>query len=107
MPAAHSTGPALSYVDRPEISEAFADSIQAFVFDGAVLRIEFTVTRYDDPKPPAPPTGRKATSCRLVLPPGGIVDLMSKMEHLKTALVSAGILTPAGAPAKGPPRPVH
>jgi len=39
-------GPVLRYVDRPEISEAFADSIEGLTFDGSTMRIEFTVIRF-------------------------------------------------------------
>jgi hypothetical protein len=99
--------PNLSYVDRPEVSEAFADSLEKFVFDGAVLRMEFTVIRYDDPKPSVSPSGRKITSCRLVLPPNGIVQLMNRLEQLKQHLISTGVMTAAGAPVKGPPTPIH
>lgn len=104
--AGRPAGAALQYVDRPEISEAFADSIQSFTFDGAVLRIEFTVSRYEAPKLGGDPTGTRTTSCRLVLPPSGIGDLMNKMENLKAALIAAGALTPGGAPTK-PPKPTH
>jgi hypothetical protein len=99
--------PNLRYVDRPEIAEAFADSLEKFVFDGGILRMEFTVTRYDDPKPPAAPSGTKITACRLVLPPNGIVELMNKLEKLKQHFISAGMMTPAGAPVKGPTTPIH
>jgi hypothetical protein len=99
--------PNLRYVDRPEISENFADSVEKVIFDGHVLRLEFTVTRFDDPKPPAPPSGRKTTACRVILPPSGIIELMNKLEQLKQLLITSGVMTPAGAPAKGPPTPIN
>ena len=47
------------YVDRPECTETFADSINNVYFDGQSLRIEFGVTRLDDVKPNTPVTGRR------------------------------------------------
>jgi len=41
--------PKLRYQDRPEVGEVFTDSIRSCVFDGQVMRIEFTVARFDDP----------------------------------------------------------
>jgi len=41
--------PKLRYQDRPEIGETFADSIRSCIFDGQLVRIEFTVARFDDP----------------------------------------------------------
>ena len=42
--------PKLRYQDRPEINEMFADSIRTCVFDGQLMRVEFTVARFDDPR---------------------------------------------------------
>lgn len=82
----------ISYVDRPEVSEAFADTIEKMSFDGQTLRIELCVTRMDDPKPPHPPTGRKYTACRLVLPPIAALDLLNKLQQLVVMLEQQGIV---------------
>ena len=50
---------AIRYVDRPECTETFADSVNHVYFDGQSLRIEFGVTRLDDVKQNAPVTGRR------------------------------------------------
>ena len=47
----------IRFVDRPEISETFADSTRTFTFDGHTMRIEFCTIRMDEPKPPNSPTG--------------------------------------------------
>ena len=52
------------YVDRPDVVETFADSINSLFFDGQMLRIEFGVNRFDDMKPNAPLTGRRLPACR-------------------------------------------
>jgi hypothetical protein len=100
--------PVLRYVDRPEVSETFADSIESSFFDGNTLRIEFTVTRFDEPKPPAAPTGRKYPAARLVLSQAGTLDLINKIFNLRAVLIQHGILTEGGAPTNPPPQqPLH
>lgn len=97
----------LRYSDRPEISETFADSVERMYFDGNTLRLEFVVTRFDDPKPPARPTGRKCTSCRLVLSQEGALDLINKMTGLREQLIKAGLLTAGGDPKNSPSQPLN
>jgi hypothetical protein len=82
----------LRYIDQPELSETFADSIGNLSFDGQSLRIEFTVTRMDEAKQAAPMTGRRYPACRLVLPPAAAVDLINRMQQVAAALTQAGVL---------------
>lgn len=84
--------PAMTYVDRPEISETFADSCFRMTVEGLNAKLEFVVNRMDDPKPPAPPTGKATTVCRIVLPLPGVVDLHAKLSQLLGALQAQGIL---------------
>lgn len=92
---------ALRYVDRPDIAETFADSISGVVFDGQTLRIEFTVTRVDDVKPGAPPTGRRYPACRLVLAPTAAVELINRMQQIAAALTRAGVARAAPPAGEG------
>jgi len=88
-----STGRAkLRYVDRPEVNETFADSVGKVFFDGTVAQIELLVSRWDETKPPAAPTGRAVTACRLVLSANGLIDLIDRMDQLRSALESDGLL---------------
>lgn len=64
------------HVDRPEINETFADSLENIQFDGQTLRLEFVVHRYDPIRPPGLPTGRNLTACRVVLPAKGGLELL-------------------------------
>jgi hypothetical protein len=80
------------YVDRPECTETFADSINQLYFDGQSLRIEFGVTRLDDVKPNAPITGRRYPTQRLVLTPAAAVELINRMQQVGAALAQAGLL---------------
>jgi hypothetical protein len=79
------------YVDQPETTETFADSITGLFFDGQTLRIEFAVTRVDEVKPNAPINGRRYPVCRLVLPPTAAVDLINRMQQVGAALTQAGM----------------
>ena len=81
----------IRYIDRPELTETFADAVSGLVFDGQSLRIEFAVTRLDEVKPNSPISGRRYPACRLVLPPAAAVDLINRMQQIGTALTQAGV----------------
>ena len=82
----------ITYVDRSEVCETFADTVEKLSFDGQTLRLELCVTRMDDPAPPNPPTGKKYTACRLVLPPLAALDLVNKLQQLVALLEQQGIV---------------
>jgi hypothetical protein len=82
-------------VDRPDVTETFADSITSLLFDGQTLRIEFAVTRLDEVKLKAPLTGRRYPACRVVLTPGAAADLINRIQQIATALTQAGVVKPA------------
>lgn len=84
--------PKLRYQDRPEVNEIFADSIRVCVFDGQLMRIEFTVTRLDDPGALGVLEGRQMPVCRLVLNRAALVDLLNKVGQLGAALKQAGVV---------------
>jgi hypothetical protein len=85
----------IRYLDRADIAETFADSITGLIFDGQTLRIEFSVTRFDEVKANAPRTGRRYPACRLVLPPAAAVDLINRMQQIGAALTQAGVVKAA------------
>src|ERR1700681_3797362 len=82
----------IRYVDRADMAETFADSINGLVFDGQTLRIEFGVTRLDDVTAHAPRTSRRYPACRLVLPPATAVELINRMQQIGAALTQAGVV---------------
>jgi hypothetical protein len=92
------------YLDRADMEETFADSINGLIFDGQTLRIEFGVTRFDDVKPNATITGRRYPACRLVLPPAAAVDLINRMQQIAAALTQAGVVRQTPRPAAEPPK---
>jgi hypothetical protein len=91
--------PKLRYQDRPEVGETFADAIRVCVFDGQVMRIEFTVTRLDDPGALGILEGRQVPVCRLVLSRAALVDLLGKVGQMGAALKKAGVITDEPAKA--------
>src|SRR4029079_8920078 len=89
----------IRYIDRPECTETFADSVNHVYFDGQSLRIEFGVPRLDDVKPNTPVTGRRLPSQRMVLTPMAAVELINRMQHVGAALTQDGVLN------ANPPKP--
>ena len=82
----------IRYIDRPECTETFADSINHVYFDGQSLRIEFGITRLDDVKPNTPVTGRRFPAQRMVLTPMAAVELINRMQQVGAALTQAGVV---------------
>ena len=82
----------MRYIDRPDMAETFADSINHVYFDGQSLRLEFGITRLDDVKPNTPVTGRRFPAQRMVLTPVAAVELINRMQQVGAALAQAGVL---------------
>ena len=92
--------PKLRYQDIPELKETFADSIGQWIFDGQMLRIEFTVTRLDPGGTPEQPTGRRLPAARMVLTPICAVELIRQCQQLMAALEKAAANMQQAAGAK-------
>ena len=97
-PAAERPAPVIRHLDRANMDETFADSINTLIFDGQTLRIEFAVTRFDEVKPGSPISGRRYPACRMVLPPAAAVDLINRMQQITKALMEAGVVKAAPRP---------
>jgi hypothetical protein len=86
--------------ERHDIRETFADSLSQCVFDGQTLRLELCSTRLDEAKPPpAKPTGRRHVVARIVLTPGGAIELINACMQLAGQFKQAGILKETPAPS--------
>lgn len=84
-----------TFVDVPDLFETFSDSIKIMTFDGESLRIEFAVTRPDDPakiKDKKNPTAKQYPVCRLVLSPSGAIELINQITNLRQVLERDGAL---------------
>jgi hypothetical protein len=95
-----SAPPKLRYQDIPDLKETFADSIGQWIFDGQMLRIEFTVTRLDPGGTPEQPTGRRLPAARMVLTPMCAVELIRQCQQLVAALEKAAASAQQAATAK-------
>lgn len=84
------------YVDRPEISETYTDSIELSSFDGTTARIEFSIMRIDEPQQDKPPSGKRYTVCRLVIPAETVVDLFNRLSQLIKLMEQKGLVTTEG-----------
>jgi hypothetical protein len=84
----------LLYVDRPDVSETFADHLENIAVDGPTLRLEFTVNRLDTPQQPAtaPVSGKRYTACRLVLPATALMSIATQINSIVAALQATGTL---------------
>jgi hypothetical protein len=90
--------PKLRYQDLPELPETFSDSIRSCVFDGQMMRIEFTVTRFDERSAAGVVEGRQLPVCRLVLTRNTLLDLVNRISQMGEALKKAGIAVGKGEP---------
>ncbi len=84
--------PIIRNVDRPEISEAFSDSIGSVNFDGATVKIEFKVARIDPPNPPNPPSVGLYTAARVVLSVPAMLALLNSLQQAQAAMQQQGVL---------------
>jgi len=99
--------PEPKYIDRPEITEVFADRLEHLFFDGGLVRMEFTVTRTDPAQtaPGAPmqePRRWSYTACRVVLAARGMAEMLNKMQELQRVMLAQGMLQ-ARAPEAADP----
>ena len=78
------------------------DSLESIIFDGATVRLEFVINRFDAPKPPAAPTGKKYTACRVAVSAPGFVIMVNKLNNIMAALIQQGIVHQASPPAGKP-----
>jgi len=81
--------PQLTYVDRPEISETYADSLWRVTFNSMHLRMEFAVSRLDEPRQGQPVEGKAVTSCRVIMPLSGMIDMVGKLQTIMVQLQEA------------------
>ena len=84
--------PKIEYVDRPDLIETFVDTIHNVTFDGATVRAELAVTRFDEGTGAAPAVAKQYPACRLVLRPDAAVDLFVRLQRLIALMEQRGIV---------------
>ena len=93
-------------VDRPAVSESFADSVLGCWFDGHTWRVDFSVTRIDQPMT-EPATSSQYPSCRLVLSlPAGLA-LLERLSDLLRQLEANGTIKRTPVPTAPNPTVTH
>jgi hypothetical protein len=85
--------PTIRYVDLPELSETFADSVHTMVWDGQTLRVEFCVTRFPEQAASTTKEAQRLPACRLVMTSAAAVDLFNRLQQTMNALAQAGVVT--------------
>ena len=81
----------IAYIDRPDVTETFADTLERVSFDGQSWRLEFCVTRMDDQKEDVFP-GRKYPVSRLALTVNAGLELANKMQQIVAIMEKRGTL---------------
>jgi len=98
--------PQLTYVDRPEISELFADVLARVSCEGNTARLEFVVNRMDDPRAGKPLTGKAVTAARIIIPLPGLIDMIKKLQKIMGQLENSGVVRQVHVhQGQGPQRP--
>jgi|ERR1700689_3764820 hypothetical protein len=99
------SGATFTYVDLPEISETFADSVHMLSFDGQTLKIIFAVNRLESPQPQKPTTGKRHPACRLVLTAAGASELIEQVSKLGAAIAQGQVSATAQGQVSAAGRP--
>jgi predicted transcriptional regulator len=97
----------IKYVDRPEMAETFADSVNSVSFDGQTLRVEFGVTRFDQAAGQKPTSGRRYPAARIVLTRSAALEMIGRLQQMANAIAQAGQQKPvatASGTLSGTPR---
>jgi hypothetical protein len=79
-------------VDRPDVMETFCDHLGSLSFDGYAVRMEFSVSRVDDPKGTRKVSGKRFPVARLVATPHLAVDLCNQLQLLVAEFERLGLL---------------
>jgi hypothetical protein len=92
----------IKYVDRPELTETFADSVNSVSFDGQTLRIEFGVTRFDQAAGQKPTSGRRYPATRIVLTRSAALEMINRLQQMAAAIAQAGQTKPGASTGDSP-----
>ena len=84
--------PKAEYIDRQDLTETFVDMVRYVTFDGATVRAELGVTRFEEAGPGTAAVAKQYPSCRLVLRPDAAVDLFVRLQRLIGLMEQRGIV---------------
>ncbi len=94
------------YVDRPEISEVFCDSVRTVSMGPQGCMLELTVTRMVQTALDTPPQPKQYTACRLVVTPQAMLQLHSQIGAVTEMMKRNGMLKIV-TPEQPPPQKVQ
>jgi hypothetical protein len=93
--------PQRKYLDRPEISETFADGLESCLFAENVARITFTASRWRQGKAGSQPVADAVTAVRLVLTAQATASLYYQLSQMMKMLAHAGLAPSENKPPEG------
>lgn len=93
--------PTYRYVDRVDVIETFIDSFHMLTYDSGNFRLELTVRRPDELKPPGAPGVQQVTACRLVIPYPAFLELTQRFNQILSQIQQAA-KQPQTDPQQGP-----
>ena len=82
----------IEYIDRPDVTETYANSMGKCFFTEGIANIELCVTRLDKPDPTNPPAGKRYPVCRLALTPQAVIQLFQGLNGIMGAMEKEGII---------------
>jgi hypothetical protein len=94
------------FVDRPDLAETFADSVEHMSFKNGILRFDLCSVRLGAVNPPANPNGKQYPVARIVMPLDAAVALFNNLNHMFGALEKSGLIKRETSGAITPPNPV-
>jgi hypothetical protein len=84
--------PKTEYIDRPDLTETFVDNVRHVTFDGATVRVELAVTRFEETAGATPAVAKQYPASRIVLRPDAAVDLFVRLQRLIALMEQRGIV---------------
>ena len=93
QPPSPSGPPQSKYIDRPDLSETFADHLEHTNFGDAVVKITMSATRWPEFKSGTQIMGERTTALRLVVPAKAAIELYNSLSQLLGALEKQGLVT--------------
>ena len=85
--------PPTKYVDRPDLSETFADHLEQTYFGDGVVKITMSAARWPEPKSGVPIMGERVTALRLAIPAKAAIALYNSLAQFIGVLEKQGLVT--------------
>ena len=97
----------LPHVDRPELPEIFADSINQISFTNGVLRMDLIVQRMAPQTAGQPMKGRTYTAARIAITAHGALQLHASLTGMLDLLEKQGQIQRSSVVPPAVPHPKH